>query len=201
MEHKFNIFQRILNLMGDLDYIQKGNNKVAGQYRFVSHDQVSAKVHPLLVKHGIAVIPSVEGFKQEGNRTEVKMVIAFRNCDDLTDGFSINSFGYGIDSGDKGPGKAVSYAYKMALLKIFCLETGEDPDYDQEAHHEPGKCLEFDSLLPIGFTEQNKMKKFLLDISKSTGKNVEDIKREAVKRIPDFMEAFNKWVPKKKETE
>ena len=50
---------------------------------------------------------------------------------------AVRAFGYGIDNGEKGPGKAVSYAVKYALLKTFCLETGDDPDRDAGTEHVP----------------------------------------------------------------
>jgi len=195
-----NIFQRILSVMSELDYIEKGSAKVNNQYRFVSHDKVTAKVHPLLVKYGIVVIPSVEVINQVGNRTEVKLCVFFRNADVPEDGFFVYSYGYGIDNGDKGPGKAVSYAFKYAMLKVFCLETGDDPDNDADAVYEAEKCLEFDAQLPDDMSDkdQKKLEKFLQSISKSTNKHVEDIKREAVKRMPEFLQAFKKWSPKKK---
>ena len=40
----------------------------------------------------------------------------------------IESFGRGLDSGDKGFGKASTYARKYALLNAYKIATGEDPD-------------------------------------------------------------------------
>ena len=37
-----------------------------------------------------------------------------------------------MDNADKAPGKAISYAFKYALLKTFALETGED----EESRHQ-----------------------------------------------------------------
>jgi hypothetical protein len=34
----------------------------------------------------------------------------------------------GIDSGDKGGGKAMTYGDKYALMKVYKISTGEDPD-------------------------------------------------------------------------
>jgi hypothetical protein len=187
--------------MGELDYIQKGESRVNGQYRFVSHDQVTAAIHPLLVKYGITCLPSVEEIKQEGNRTEVKLLVMFFNADCPTDNFAIKAVGYGIDPQDKGPGKAISYAYKYALLKTFCLETGEDPDEDQNTPYEPAKCLEFDSEVEtkLGKIDNKKMQKFLEYSSGAMNKHVEDVKREALKRLPEFLASFQKWNPTKKE--
>lgn len=136
-----NLYQRILAVMEELDYVQKEAKKNGLQYSFVSHDAVTAKIHPLLVKHGIAMLPSVQEFKQDGNRTEATVEVAFVNVDDPTQTLSRTFFGYGIDSQDKGPGKAMSYAVKYAMLKTFCLETGDDPERDQIEHdaRKPGE--------------------------------------------------------------
>jgi hypothetical protein len=137
---KLNIFQRINHVMQDVSYIQRGEKRVANQYRYVSHDQVSSVFHEALTKHGIVMLPNVTSFKQDGNRTEVTIDISFVNIDEPTDLVKVTYFGYGIDTGDKGPGKAISYAVKYALLKTFCLETGDDPDHDQKVVHEPANA-------------------------------------------------------------
>ena len=41
----------------------------------------------------------------------------------------IESVGMGIDDNDKAMGKAYTYALKYALLKLFRLRYGDDPDY------------------------------------------------------------------------
>lgn len=194
-----NIYQRILAVMGEVDYVAKGEKTVNGQYRFVSHDQVTAKLHPLLVKHGIAIIPSVEELKQDNNRTVVKLAMVFRNADHPDDAFCSYHYGYGVDTGDKGPGKAISYAYKYGLLKTFALETGDDPDYDANAAYEPPKCLEFDFALPVDMSdkERAKLQKFLAYSSQCMKKDVESVKREALNRMPEFLAAFKNWNPKK----
>jgi hypothetical protein len=192
--------QRILSVMAELDYIQKGDARVNGQYRFASHDQVSAAIHPLLVKHGIAILPSVEEVTQEGNRTSVKLLMTFVNADDTKDCFASRFVGYGVDSGDKGPGKAISYACKYGYLKTFCLETGEDSDMDAKARYEPAKCLEFDLRLPnMTEKEKAKMNKFLSYSAEVMNKHVEDVKHEALNRMDDFLKAFANWNPKQKD--
>jgi hypothetical protein len=134
MSEKPNLYQRIIAVMGELDYVQKEAKKNGIQYTFVSHDAVTAKIHPLLVKHGIAMLPSVIESKQDGNRTEATVQVTFINVDDPKDSHAVSFFGYGIDNQDKGPGKAMSYAVKYAMLKTFCLETGDDPEKDDIPH-------------------------------------------------------------------
>lgn len=187
--------------MAELDYIQKGDARVNGQYRFASHDQVSAAIHPMLVKHGIVILPSVLELTQEGNRTTAKIGMSFVNPDNPTDAFTTIFYGYGVDSGDKGPGKAISYACKYGYLKTFCLETGEDPDFEPNARYEPAKCLEFDLRLPEDMSDKEKAKlaKFLSYSAEVMNKHVEDVKQEALNRMDDFLKAFRNWNPKQKE--
>ena len=128
--------------MGQITYIQK-EKKAGMRYSIVSHDAVTAKVRPALLEAGIVYYPVECRTSQTGNRTEAHMTVRFVNVDDPEDCFQVESFGYGIDDQDKGPGKAMSYAVKYALLKTLGLETGDDPDLDQDATFstkvEPGK--------------------------------------------------------------
>ena len=50
------------------------------------------------------------------------------NADDPTDRLTIVIESHAMDNADKAPGKAVSYANKYALLKLFEIETGEDEE-------------------------------------------------------------------------
>ena len=181
--------------MEELTYIAKGENKVNGQYRFVSHDDVAEKVHPMLVKHRVLALPTTIDTKQEGNRTSVMLRVFFINADNPADAFQVDFPGYGVDPSDKGPGKAISYAFKYALLKTFCLETGEDPDKDAKSRYEPAKCLEFDLLIPSSFSEAEKKKlhKFLAESAEAHGKHVEEIKAKAAANMDNFLEVFKKW--------
>jgi hypothetical protein len=97
-----------------------------------------------MIEYGIVYFPCGMVVTQDGNRTEMKVDIRFQNIDDKDDYILVPACGYGIDNQDKGPGKAISYATKMALLKIFSLETGEgeDPDFDQTTTHKKGAKLE-----------------------------------------------------------
>lgn len=132
-EAKTNIYQRLALVMKDVTYIQK-ERKQGMNYTIVSHDAVTAKVRPALLKHGIIYHPVRCEHLQNGNRAECSLTVRFVNVDDPSDFFEVPTFGYGIDPQDKGPGKAMSYAVKYALLKALGLETGDDPDMDSIDH-------------------------------------------------------------------
>lgn len=125
-----NIYQRINEVMKEVSYVAKSDKKVNNMFRFVTHDSVVAVLRGPLVKHGIVIVPSAVELTQDGNRTVAKMEISFINIDDPADRFSVFYTGFGIDTQDKGPGKAYSYSYKYALLKVFALETGDDVEKD-----------------------------------------------------------------------
>ncbi|AZV00243.1 ERF family protein [Paracoccus kondratievae] len=129
-----NIYKRLAAVMGEVSYIQK-ERKRGMNYTIVSHDSVTAKVRPALLKHGIVYFPVRCDHQHNGNRAECSMTVRFVNIDDPADFFEVPTFGYGIDQQDKGPGKAMSYAVKYALLKALGLETGDDPDLENIDHN------------------------------------------------------------------
>lgn len=122
-----NIHQRLAEVMREVRYIQK-EQKQGMKYTIVSHDAVTAKVRPALLNAGIVYYPVRCEHTHTGNRAECEMTVRFVNIDDPSDFFDVPTFGYGVDAQDKGPGKAMSYAVKYALLKALGLETGDDAD-------------------------------------------------------------------------
>jgi hypothetical protein len=135
-----NVYQRLAAVMGEVDYIQK-EKKNGMNYTIVSHDAVTAKVRPVLLKHGVVYHPIRCEHTHNGNRAECAMTVRFVNIDAPTDFFDVPTFGYGIDTQDKGPGKAMSYAVKYALLKALGLETGDDPEAESVEHKQEDPAL------------------------------------------------------------
>lgn len=129
-----NIHQRIAKVMEAVTYIQK-ERKQGMQYTIVSHDAVTAKVRPVLLENGVIYYPVRCAHSQNGNRAECSMTVRFANVEQPDDFIDVETFGYGVDGQDKGPGKAMSYAVKYALLKTLGLETGDDADHDSIDHN------------------------------------------------------------------
>ena len=161
-EKVLNIHQRLNAIMGDVDYIKKNKSiKIGGGgYSVVGHDSVTALIHPLLVRYGVTLIPSVKEVLQEGNRTSVKMEFSWINIDDPKDCIINYCAGYGIDQQDKGIGKAISYAQKNIILKTLHIETGErdieedDIDFSNES---------ITPSLTLSEADQVELKEFVLD--------------------------------------
>lgn len=129
------LLQRLHAVMQDVSYVQK--DKAITSYKVVTHDKVTATVRPILVKHGVYYYPYDLTRQQNGKLTEIDMLVRFVSVDNAADFIDVPTCGYGLDTGDKGPGKAMSYAVKYALLKALGLETGEDADNEASSKAEP----------------------------------------------------------------
>ena len=138
-----NIYQRLAAVRAEeeVGYIQKDAN-VEG-YKAISHDQVTSVIRPFLIKHGILTVPrQVESelrstTKTTRNGTPYTVYIGmyevdFINIDDPQDKTTVRIGACAEDHGDKGPGKAMSYATKTAYLKVLNIETGESDESREE---------------------------------------------------------------------
>ena len=145
---ELNIYQRINAVMKEVEYVQKDKEVSGGgaKYKAVTHDQAVSVIRKSLVKHGIVINPTqVSGeFLQmrdlNAAPNPVKMSlysgtydVNFVNMDNPDDKVTVTVQAHANDSGDKAPGKAITYAVKAAILKQFTLETGEDDESRQEA--------------------------------------------------------------------
>lgn len=136
-DRSMSLAQRIHLVMTRLDYVQKSKPQSTDgskglKYSIVTHDKVTAETRQHFVACGVICTPSDVDLQIHGNMSIVKMKVEFRNIDDPDDVIVVATCGNGIDPGDKGPGKAMSYAFKYAMLKGLMLETGDDPDTDQD---------------------------------------------------------------------
>lgn len=137
-----NLLQRINAVRKAIGYVQKDkavSTGASGNYMAVTHDMVTAMVRPHMIEHGIVCFPSlVEGVtiqpppkadgKEKQLRYEATYDFTFANIEDPKDYIVIRIQAHANDSGDKAPGKAISYAKKYAILKLFEIETGEDEE-------------------------------------------------------------------------
>lgn len=151
-----NIYQKINEVRKAIGYVQKDKEVGFGKssYKAVTHDTVTGMVRGALIEHGVVIVPSVlsatfhpaemiTSLDDKGNVQtlsakqrlyEASYQIDFVNADDPTDRITTQQSAHALDNGDKAPGKAMSYATKYAILKIFNIETGEDEEsrYQQE---------------------------------------------------------------------
>lgn len=146
MENKLNLYQKIQGVSNEIRNIAKDMTVGSGSYSYkaVSDLDVTLAVKDAETKFKLCSIPIKQELvssevlrtvKKNGDEgftfvDTIKMTIKIFDLEG-TDSIEIESFGKGIDSGDKGFGKASTYARKYALLNAYKIATGQDPDADK----------------------------------------------------------------------
>lgn len=143
-----NIFQRMLAIESELSTIAKNLTVSTGKsnsYKAVSERDVIDNVKPIEAKHGVYSYPlereviesnilesestyNGNTTKKSTFMTRIKTVYRFVNVDSPNEYVDTVVFSEGIDSQDKGSGKAMTYADKYALMKMYKISTGDDAD-------------------------------------------------------------------------
>ena len=133
-----NIYQRLNAARRKVDYIQKDatvSTGKDGKYKAVTHDQVVATTRDAFIENGVIVAPTLTACRMNDPLAETKQRlyeaefdVSFINEDDPEDKHTMHVSAHAMDSGDKAPGKAMSYAVKVAILKLLMIETGESDE-------------------------------------------------------------------------
>lgn len=175
-----NIYQRMSAITAEMETVAKNLSVSAGKgasYKAVSEADVLAAVKPLEEKHGIYSYPVsrkvldsgelVTESEYNGKTTKsvrlflrVETIYRFVNVDNPSEYLETTTYGDGVDSQDKGPGKAMTYADKYALLKAYKISTGDDPDKDAS---EPLQSVWRGRSTKISLAKAQSVKKWLED--------------------------------------
>ena len=125
-----NLHEKLLAIMSEIEYLKKDSNVSYGQtkYKAMSEEKVTKTVREKFIKHKIVMYPVEQAWERVGNVSHVDVKYRIVDTENPGDSIIIASCGDGADTQDKGSGKAMTYAYKYALLRTFAIPTGEDPD-------------------------------------------------------------------------
>lgn len=149
-ENQINIFEKMSKITEKINKVAK-NLKVGvgqSQYKAVGEADVLAEVKPAEIEFGVYSYPTKREIvysneftstSEYNGQTKEKLTMFMRlkttyrfvNIDKPEEFIEIETYGDGVDTQDKAPGKAMTYADKYALLKAYKIETGEDPDQNQ----------------------------------------------------------------------
>jgi hypothetical protein len=130
---------RMMQVMQDVGAVRKGDKNQAQGFSFRGIDAVVNAVAPALKRHGVIVMPhlqSVEYAQVEvgKNRTammQCRVVVQYAFIAEDGSNLGATVAAEALDSGDKATAKAMSVAFRTALLQALCLPTDEpDPDHD-----------------------------------------------------------------------
>lgn len=143
-----NIYRRLAAITAELQTVAKNLDVQTGggkSYRAVSERDIIDAVKPLEAKYGVYSYPIdrvteaseiLESESTYGDKTtkkttfysRIRTTYRFVNVDDPLDYIDTVVFSVGLDSQDKGDGKAMTYGDKYALMKAYKISTGDDPD-------------------------------------------------------------------------
>lgn len=137
-----NIYEKLLKIKESVEYLKKAQK--GQQYDFVSSSQVIAALRAKMNEEKLLLVPDVEDAKfstiiektsAKGNPTvdlltEIFITFKWINAENPEETLTVKWYGQGVDtSGEKGVGKAYTYAEKYFLLKFFNIPTDkDDPD-------------------------------------------------------------------------
>lgn len=154
--NNLNIFEKMQKITDEIGTIIKNLEvKVSktSSYKAVSEKDILDNVKPLESKYRVYSYPTkrevidrdtlVKETEYNGTITRtntlfmrVETIYRFVNLDNVDEFVETTVYGDGLDTGDKAPGKAMTYADKYALMKAYKISTGDDPD--KEASPEQG---------------------------------------------------------------
>ena len=137
------IFKSINEIQKKVSFVKKDKaiGKGVNTYTIATHDAVLGAIRSHLIDEGVLIIPkqlakglSVDGTTKYGDkniRFEAMYEIQFIS---ILDGSNITivTEAHGLDNSDKATGKAITYAVKNAMLKMFLLETGDNEGQQQQ---------------------------------------------------------------------
>lgn len=141
-----NIYEKMIEATKRISTVAKNLDVETGKgksYKAVSEADVLRAVKPIEEDLGIYSYPFKREIIDSGTMTSktqygetqrlfmrAETVYRFVNAEKPEEFIDITSWGDGVDSQDKAPGKAMTYADKYALLKAYKIQTGDDPDKD-----------------------------------------------------------------------
>lgn len=131
------IFKALSDVMGEVSSVGKDERNAGQGFNFRGIDAVVNAVGPALRKHGVIVVPRVQscdystieiGEKRKAT-AHVRVIVEYIFIAQDGSTISCTTAGEAMDAGDKATAKAMSVAFRIALLQALALPTSEpDPD-------------------------------------------------------------------------
>lgn len=133
-----NLFEKLLEMQKKVDGLIKDGKNTSDKYDFASDENVLDRFRPMMDELGLLLVPAVrdarvhEGTTRSGTArflTEVFYTMTWRDVES-GETLEVPWYAQGVDlAGEKGVGKAATYAEKYFLLKFFHVPTRkDDPD-------------------------------------------------------------------------
>ena len=139
-----NVYECVSAVSADLARagVSKDSKNAQQGYNFRGIDAMYNALAPLLSKHGLVILPRtmtrdvVERQTKSGSALFYVTVEVEFDFVSAKDGSKhvVKTYGEAMDSADKATNKAMSAAYKYAVMQAFCIPTSGDNDADATTH-------------------------------------------------------------------
>ncbi len=134
------VVEALSAVMHDVQAVGKAQRNLQQGYVFRGIDAVVNAVGPAFRQHGIVAVPHQSEARYRDVLTntgkpsrECTVQVTYRFYGPAGDFIECSVPGESMDFGDKGAPKAMSVAYRIALLQALCIPTDE-PDPDSQSY-------------------------------------------------------------------
>ncbi len=141
-----NLAKAVVALMKDVQGMEKKSKVGTGQYSYDGTRDMDVKevFNEAMSKHGLCILPigieddvKIDRWEQEynGKVTQkqsvfTKVITKYLLLHTSGESQVLSGYGHGVDTQDKGAGKATTYALKNCLLLMGLTPVGKMPDTD-----------------------------------------------------------------------
>lgn len=134
-----NLYEKLLEIQKAVPVVKKDGLNQSDKYKYASGVEVLNTIRPKMDELGLLLIPATaETFVHEGQTksgtarflTEINWAFTWHDVESGEE-LTVPFYSQGADlGGERGVGKAATYAEKVFLLKFFHVATADDPDND-----------------------------------------------------------------------
>ena len=205
-----NLIKSVIAVMNEVKGIEKSMTVGEGRmsYKGVPDKEVKKIIGSAMAKHGLCILPTgvkptikIERWEEPDNYGKIKqkqsvfteIVSTYLLMHESGESQEICGYGHGVDSQDKGAGKATTYALKYALLYSFLVPTGDidDADIVHSQNYDVKPIQTPNQSVSISASELGEVKKLLDECqTMDTLKEIWDDIEEQYQVLPIIKELF-----------
>jgi hypothetical protein len=139
-----NLVEKLAAVMAKVERVPKTGWNDFHKYKYATEADITDAVRAEMAAQGVMLFPSVEHIDWKDMPTKsgaverlATMTVKF-TATDGKDSVSFTVLGEGQDRSDKATYKAMTGATKYALLKLFLIPTGDDPEREESEKPQTG---------------------------------------------------------------
>lgn len=198
MSEPITLIKKLSEVMKQVKYIEKKGFNKFHQYKYATESDVAEKVREVLAEQNVMMVPNLlqhstrEHVNAKG-KTEyiitVDMEFTFYDGDN-GENMAFRMSGEGQDAGDKAIYKAMTGAQKYALMKVFMIPTGDDPEADNGVDERNDSNNNQQKTKQATDQQLNLIDKLLVNVANKTGSTKEKTYLALKKQMKKEMEWY-----------